>query len=244
MGADVLRWVVCLWVVFASGAFASERSTVPRQMAQQAAPAIVDVICRIGMTNRGSRSRGVLLADGTNDRRSEVIITTGHGVRYYDSAEPRQCWIMDAEGQRHDIISVIRPQGMNSSFEDWAIILTEDAFAQPHWRLPIAWSAADDIGPHPVALIGRDHVATDCTLVQSPRIVDGGERVRVHDCGSRHGLSGAPLITLENGVLSVIGVNVGRVTGFNGQSIAVVFDEGLIASTLEGTLQRARAQSR
>ncbi len=63
----------------------------------------------------------------------------------------------------------------------------------------------------------------------------------MHDCGSRHGLSGAPLLTLENGRLSVIGVNVGRVTGFDGHSIAVVFDEGLIAATLEGTLVRASA---
>ena len=62
---------------------------------------------------------------------------------------------------------------MNSSFDDWAIILTEDDFAHPEWRLPIAWSAADQTSPRPVALIGPGHLATDCTLQQSDRIVDG-----------------------------------------------------------------------
>jgi hypothetical protein len=224
---------------WAASAQASDSLPVPRDVAQTAEHAVVDVICRVGVTNRGSRSRGVLLAGGGEVRRSEVIITTGHGVRYYNSADPRQCWILDATGQRHDIISVIRPQGMNSSFEDWAIILTKDDFAHPEWRLPIAWMSAEQAEPRHVALIGRDHLATDCTLTQSERIMDGGELVRLHNCGSRHGLSGAPLLTLEDGRLSVIGVNVGRVTGFNGQSIAVVFDEGLISTTLEGTLARA-----
>ncbi|WP_421790699.1 hypothetical protein [Hyphobacterium sp.] len=212
---------------------------VPRYLAENATAAVVEVICRFGMTNRGSRSRGVLLAGGGDSRRSEVIITTGHGVRYYNSASPRQCWIVDSEGTEHDIISVIRPTGMNSSFEDWAIILTADDFAHPEWRLPVAWSAAEQTSPRHVALISPDHLATDCLLRQSDRIVDGGERVRIHNCGSRHGLSGAPLITLENGRPAVVGVNAGRVTGFNGASIAVVFNEGLISSTLEGTLSRA-----
>lgn len=226
----------------AASAMATDNMPVPRDVAEGASTSVVDVICRVGMTNRGSRSRGVILAGGSDTRRSEVIITTGHGVRYYNSSQPRQCWIVDANGNQHDIISVIRPQGMNSSFDDWAIILTEDDFAHPEWRLPIAWSAADQTSPRPVALIGPGHLATDCTLQQSDRIVDGGQRVRIHDCGSRHGLSGAPILTLENGRLSVVGVNVGRVTGFNGASIAVVFDEGLIAATVEGTLQRAVAQ--
>ncbi|GJL98249.1 MAG: hypothetical protein DHS20C06_20660 [Hyphobacterium sp.] len=238
----MLRIGVCFLFLWAASAQASDSLPVPREVAQTAEQAVVDVICRVGVTNRGSRSRGALLAGGGDVRRSEVIITTGHGVRYYNSADPRQCWILDATGQRHDIISVIRPQGMNSSFEDWAIILTEDDFAHPEWRLPIAWMTAEQAEPRHVALIGRDHLATDCTLTQSERIMDGGELVRLHNCGSRHGLSGAPLLTLENGRLSVIGVNVGRVTGFNGQSIAVVFDEGLISTTLEGTLARAAAQ--
>ena len=238
----MFRIGVCFLFLWAASAQASDSLPVPRAVAQTAESAVVDVICRVGLTNRGSRSRGVLLAGGGDIRRSEVIITTGHGVRYYNSADPRQCWILDATGQRHDIISVIRPQGMNSSFEDWAIILTEDDFAHPEWRLPIAWMAAGQAEPRHVALIGRDHLSTDCTLTQSERIMDGGELVRLHDCGSRHGLSGAPLLTIENGRLSVIGVNVGRVTGFNGQSIAVVFDDGLISATLEGTLARAAGQ--
>jgi hypothetical protein len=238
----VLRWLGLIWLVCVAAAAGSDSPPVPRQVAETAAASVVDVICRVGTTNRGSRSRGVLLAGGSDARRAEVIITTGHGVRYYNSAEPRQCWIVDAQGRNHDIISVIRPQGMNSSFEDWAIILTQDDFAHPEWRLPIAWSGSDQSGPRHVALIGRDHLATDCTLIRSDRINDGGERVRVHDCGSRHGLSGAPLLTMEDGRLSVIGINAGRVTGFDGQSIAVVFDEGLISSILSGTLERAAAQ--
>lgn len=237
----MFRIGVCLVFLMAAAAQAADSLPVPRQLAENAASSVVDVICRVGLTNRGSRSRGVLVAGGGDVRRSEVIITTGHGVRYYNSADPRQCWIVDAQGQNHDIISVIRPQGMNSSFDDWAIILTEDDFAHPEWRLPIAWMAPDQTSPRHVALLGRDHLATGCTLSRSERIMDGGELVRMHDCGSRHGLSGAPLLTVENGRLSVIGVNVGRVTGFNGQSIAVVFDEGLIAATLQGTLVRASA---
>ncbi|WP_421787731.1 hypothetical protein [Hyphobacterium sp.] len=235
----MFRYGLIVWGLFASVAIAADSGPVPRDIAEEASSSVVDVICRVGNTNRGSRSRGVILAGGSEIRRAEVIITTGHGVRYYNSSQPRQCWIVDADGVSHDIISVIRPQGMNSSFDDWAIILTEDDFAHPEWRLPIAWSAASQSAPRSVALLGRNHLATGCTLRQSDRISDGGERVRIHDCGSRHGLSGAPLLTLENGKLSVIGVNVGRVTGFDGQSIAVVFDEGLIASTVEGTLQRA-----
>jgi len=237
----VLRFFVCVLFFVSASAQATDSFPVPRQLAEDASASVVDVVCRVGLTNRGSRSRGVLVAGGSHDRRSEVIITTGHGVRYYNSADPRQCWILDASGERHDIISVIRPEGMNSSFDDWAIILTEDDFAHPEWRLPIAWGAADQITPRHVALLGRDHLSTDCTLTQSDRLMDGGELVRLHDCGSRHGLSGAPILTLENGRLSVIGVNAGRVTGFNGQSIAVVFDGGLIAATLEGTLDRASA---
>ncbi|WP_420433760.1 hypothetical protein [Hyphobacterium sp.] len=227
------------WMLTVAAALAADGGPVPRAIAENASASVVDVICRVGTSNRGSRSRGVLLAGGGELRRAEVILTTGHGVRYYNSSQPRQCWIVDASGQSHDIISVIRPQGMNSSFEDWAIILTADDFAHPEWRLPIVWSTMGESAPRSVALLGRDHLSTGCTLRQSERISDGGERVRVHDCGSRHGLSGAPLLTLEEGRLSVIGVNVGRVTGFDGQSIAVVFDEGLIGSTVEGTLQRA-----
>ncbi|WP_394692558.1 hypothetical protein [Hyphobacterium sp.] len=240
----MFRIGLCVLFLVTSAAQATDSLPVPRDLAENASASVVDVICRVGVTNRGSRSRGVLVAGGSHERRSEVIITTGHGVRYYNSADPRQCWILDASGQQHDIISVIRPQGMNSSFDDWAIILTEDDFAHPEWRLPIAWMAADQTTPRHVALLGRDHLSTDCTLTQSDRLMDGGELVRLHDCGSRHGLSGAPILTLEEGRLSVIGVNAGRVTGFDGQSIAVVFDGGLIAATLEGTLLRASEGAR
>lgn len=180
----------------------------------QAAAAMVSVYCRIPDTQRAWVSSGVVIRsdDPAGERRGEVVITTAHGVGAYGDPSHDNCFVVGPDGAHYRVIRTFNPPTLSSSWDDWAVVVTDQPFVGPATRLPVREIRAVQ-GEVPVAMVGRDYSNPDCHLERSDRVNDGGRLIYTHTCGSRRGLSGAPIIARVDGEVAVIAINVGRLTG-------------------------------
>tara|TARA_R110002073_G_scaffold187803_5_gene346518 strand:- start:4853 stop:5542 length:690 start_codon:yes stop_codon:yes gene_type:complete len=204
--------------------------------------AMVSIYCRIGDTNRATVSSGVVIKGPTDNRRGEVIVTTGHGVGNYDPTDLRQdCWVALDGGTRYRIHRIANSTDMAGASQDWAVVTTSAPFAEAVVRLPAVTLESIDYGVLPVAMFGRHFSNFDCRLNLNSRIVSDGQRVFLHDCGSERGQSGAPLVARVDGEISVIALNLGRVTNSQDPdaellALALGLDGGFLA-VLDGALR-------
>lgn len=180
----------------------------------RAAAAMVLVYCRIPNTDRAWVSSGVVIRsdEHMSERRGEVVITTAHGVGAYGEGSHDTCFVVGPDGAHYRVIRTFNPPTLASSWEDWAVVVTNQPFAGPATRLPVREIHGVQ-GEVPVAMVGRNFSNPDCHLERSDRVNDGGRLIYTHTCGSRRGLSGAPIIARVDGEVAVIAINVGRLTG-------------------------------
>lgn len=177
----------------------------------RAGAAMVSIYCRIGNTQRAYVSSGVVVrpASAEGERRGEVVITTAHGVGHYGASGRGQCFVVGPDGAHYRILRTFNPPALASSWDDWAVVVTEQPFSGAATRLPVREVPAFS-GEIPVAMVGRGFANPACRLERSDRINDGGRLVYTHDCGSRRGLSGAPILARVDGEVAVVAINVGR----------------------------------
>lgn len=198
-----------------------------------AAEAMVSVYCRIGDSNRATVSSGVVIAGTGDDRRGDVIVTTGHGVGNYGEDIRQDCWVQLDDGVRYRIHRIANSSHMAGASQDWAVVMTDRPITGPVMRLPVVTLESADRGVLNVAMFGRRFSNPDCRLNLNSRMVSDGQRVFLHDCGSERGQSGAPLVARVNGEITVIALNLGRVTNADdpdGESaLALGLDGGFLA---------------
>lgn len=207
-----------------------------------AADAMVSVYCRIDHTNRATVSSGVVVAGTGENRRGDVIVTTGHGVGNYGEDIRQDCWVQLDDGTRYRIHRIANSRSMAGASQDWAVVMTERPIAEPVMRLPVITLESANRGVLRVAMFGRRFSNTDCRLNLNSRMVSDGQRVFLHDCGSERGQSGAPLVARVNGEVTVIALNLGRVTNaddpYGESALALGLDGGFLA-VLDSALRDA-----
>lgn len=203
--------VLCL---AASPARAESWTPLDAPEVNRAAAAMVLVYCRIADTQRAWVSSGVVIRADDDDgrRRGEVVITTAHGVGQYGDGSHDNCFVVGPDGAHYRVIRTFNPPMLASSWEDWAVVVTSQPFNGPAERLPVREIGAVE-GEVSVAMVGRDFANPECRLSRSERVNDGGRLIYTHTCGSRRGLSGAPIVARVDGEVAVIAINVGRLTG-------------------------------
>jgi len=206
-----------------------------------AADAMVSIYCRIGDSNRATVSSGVVVEGPSDNRRGDVVVTTGHGVGNYDAEARRQeCWVVTPSGGRYRIHRIANSQHMGGASHDWAVVTTDRPITETIMRLPVVTLESVDRGVLAVAMFGRHFSNSDCRLNLNSRVVDNGQRVFIHNCGSARGQSGAPLVARVSGQVSVIALNLGRVTNANdlqdNRALALGLDGGFLA-VLDGALR-------
>lgn len=169
---------------------------------------VVRLLCVDGGNGHSYLSRAVLLNVTGPDASHDVLLAARHGV--VGSAGQRECQVFGQDADTGRIIDiVVAPQDPlegNVFSEDWAILRTAGRLPDDIARLQAAGAGSGDEGR--LTMVNR---VTDNRACHVEDIADWDDaRLIVHDCPSRPGLSGSPMVTLIKGVPHVIGLHVGQ----------------------------------
>lgn len=169
---------------------------------------VVRILCEDSANGRSYLSRAVLLAVTGEGADHDVLLAARHGVVGGDG--PRTCRVHGHDGAAARIIDmVIAPQDPredNEFGEDWAILRTAGRLPDDIARLPAAGSGPGGAGR--LTMLNRVNDNRACRVEEMEYWAD--DRLIVHDCPARPGLSGSPMVTLIKGVPHVVGLHVGQ----------------------------------
>lgn len=191
-------------------------------------------------------SRAVLLDIPGHERAGfDVLLASRHGVM--DEDQPRSCQIRGLEEDEGAIARIIAPPDRHEVdfVDDWAVLVTERRLPRDLPRLRAAGFVQPPRGE--IAIVARAAEHHPCQLTEGPDRL-AHEALLFHDCPSRAGLSGTPLVGEIDGEPFVIGVHLGRarLLPANDQSWSVArrlngeFSDALIAVVEEERRRRSR----
>jgi hypothetical protein len=169
---------------------------------------VVRLLCVDAANGYSYLSRAVLLDVTAPDDNHDVLLTARHGV--IGSGGQRDCQVYGQDTEAGAIIDmVIAPQDPredNEFGEDWAILRTAGRLPDEIARLQAAGWESDGQGE--LSMLNRVTDSRACHVERMENWSD--DRLIVHDCPARPGLSGSPMVTLIKGVPHVVGLHVGQ----------------------------------
>jgi hypothetical protein len=182
-----------------------------------ASQGVVQVLCQSGVDGAYFLSRAIVLDLGTTGRPYEVLLTAGHAVM--DSAGDRDCHVRGQDEDVGRVIAIVSsnaPEHVVSDFNnDWAVLRTGDRFDADFPRVRPAVLARGDQGQ--LSLLVKAVEQEACQITAAPAQMED-KRLIFHDCASRPGLSGSPMMTVVDGQSYVVGIHLGRLTMLNENS--------------------------
>jgi len=169
---------------------------------------VVRLLCADAATGHSYVSRAVLLDVSGAGGDHDILLAARHGVT--GRAGERQCRVYGEDEETGQIIEMIlapqNPHEDNEFGEDWAILRTAGRLPADITRLQAAGSGPGMTGG--LTMVNR---VTDNQACRVEQIEDwSDERLIVHSCPSRPGLSGSPMVTMIKGVPHVVGLHVGQ----------------------------------
>lgn len=187
-------------------------------------------------------SRATVLEVGA-DARSDVLVTTAHGLRASTLDVVEECTIL-ARGKEHAIKEVWNAGGSYPE-HDWAVLLTRRIAGEVRrWRvasMETSWLDGLVADKSRVRLVMRyaDAAQSDCRL-------DGwtAQRLLMHTCMTYPGLSGSPLVVGVGSQPVLIALHVGSELRWDGREldfarVARPLDASVIAA-IEAAALRAQ----
>jgi hypothetical protein len=183
---------------------------------------VVQLVCTNEVTGQRYLSRAVVLQLPGFLADYDVLLAARHGVM--DRDIERDCQI---RGERVEIGAITRiststpaANEIGDFSHDWAIIRTRGRLAGPVTRLRAAVYDGPDQGQ--ISMLRTAIAGEPCEITAAPdRIVQ--PTLIFHDCFSRPGLSGSPLLVQIDGEPFVIGLQLGEYIMLNesGQEYSV-----------------------
>jgi hypothetical protein len=170
---------------------------------------VVQLVCQDEASGQRYLSRAAVLSLPGFEAHYDILLATRHAVM--DGNVERNCHIRGERLQVGQITridtSVLTAEEAGDFNLDWAIIRTHGRLSP---RIPrLRAIAFDGEAPGQVSLL-RASVETDpCTVNRGPGPRDEPALI-FHDCFSRPGLSGSPLLVELDGEAFVIGIHIGE----------------------------------
>jgi hypothetical protein len=198
-------------------AFASdevELSALEGAAYSEASEGVVQLLCQSRVDGGYFLSRAIVLDLGQTDRPYEVLLTARHAVM--DSAGSRDCHVRgqdEDDGHVTAIISSNAAENLVNDFNhDWAVLRTGDRFHSSFPRVRAASFNRGNQGQLSMLVKAVDYDA--CQITAAPEQMED-DRLIFHDCNSRPGLSGSPMMAMLDGRSYVVGVHLGHFVMLN-----------------------------
>lgn len=196
---------------------------------------VVQLIC-VNTTQGGYYlSRAVVLDLAELDLPFDILLTARHAV--VDSDGGRDCYVRHHGPEEGHINAMIHsfegPQFDTDFMNDWAVLRTETRLPEGTRRVRAAAYTGEENGQ--LSLLSRGFVYAPCDVTGPPQEMDNPTLI-FHDCHSRPGMSGSPMVTMIDGIPHVVALHVGQIImlGDNFRSYSVarrISDEFLDALT-------------
>ena len=151
-------------------------------------------------------SRAVILDAPGGRGDFDVLLASRHAVA--DAQGLRDCQV-EGRGEAGAIVRIHAPLNPAGEFnEDWAVLVTSGPLGESAARLRAAAPPAGLEGE--VSLVVQASEERACRLGPGPREVEA-DHLLFHDCDTRPGLSGSPIVSRIGGEAYVIGLHLGWV---------------------------------
>ncbi|WP_297736908.1 hypothetical protein [uncultured Maricaulis sp.] len=169
---------------------------------------VVRLFCEDPTNGHAYVSRAVLLDVSGARGDHDVLLAARHGVT--GQGGERQCRVYGEDEETGRIIEMVLapqdPREDNEFGEDWAILRTAGRLPAGITRLQAAGAGPGITGG--LTMVNRVMDNRACRVERIEHWAD--ERLIVHTCPSRPGLSGSPMVTMIKGVPHVVGLHVGQ----------------------------------
>ena len=206
--------------LFSAGARASDEiglDALSDETYRNSRTGVVQLLCENEATGRLYLSRAVVLDLPGFAGRYDILLATRHAVMAGDVE--RNCHV---RGERLSFGRITRivtsapaANELGDFSQDWAIIRTRSRLAATTTRLRAA--ALDDAGHGEISMLRAAVAGDPCEITPAPdQIVEPS--LIFHDCRSRPGISGSPLLVSIAGQPYVIGIQLGQYVMLNEHS--------------------------
>jgi len=148
----------------------------------------------------------------------ELLIATRHAVGDFQSIGSLDCWVRGPEGRHYDIEQIHYSDSIPDVDHDWLVIRTSRPFPRNAVRLRVASTHIASRDLPEIALIQQNRNAPNCNILAETDIFYSDGALFAHDCHTRPGLSGSPIMVASDGNSVVIGFHIGRLMEYSGGS--------------------------
>lgn len=171
------------------------------------APGTLAIICPTGIEGERFVSRGFAIA-GQSSARFDIVLAARHGSGDVRDGDFSDCQVRAAGGEYVEISASRQSAVYRDEGDDWIILRTAGPLPSSILRygLARARSGADDL---PDVAVLSSGLGADCH-VRDEDVHSGQGRLFAHDCDTRPGISGSPIVVLLDGELTAIGIHIGR----------------------------------
>ena len=170
---------------------------------------VLQLLCRDPLTGQHFLSRVVVLQNPDPDADTDILLGTRHAL--FASGRQRDCRVRGVPEEVGHItgVSAGKPvSGDATDFShDWAILQTRERLPEGVRRLRVLAASGEAHGA--LTFLRRPVDGEHCRLPAGPLHLSDPALI-FHDCASRAGLSGTPLVTQINGEAYIVALHVGR----------------------------------
>ncbi|MDG1418639.1 MAG: hypothetical protein P8P99_12625 [Maricaulis sp.] len=171
---------------------------------------VVQLMCANAADGGYYLSRAVVLDLPELDLPFDILLTARHAV--VDDDGSRNCFLRSFGPELGQINAMIHsfagPQFDTDFMNDWAVLRTETRLPEGTPRVRAAAYSGQEDGQ--LSLLSRGLAYAPCDVTGAPTEMDNPTLI-FHDCDSRPGISGSPLVTMIDGTPHVVALHVGQI---------------------------------
>lgn len=172
----------------------------------------VAVICPADAISRYI-SRGIAIQHGETDR-FDLVLAARHAAGEAAHPDFTTCQVRGTGGALQPVIAARMAPAYTGQSDDWVVLRTRAALPRDLTRIGLAdWGFDAALMPQ-IALLAT-YPRFDCTIQALQDLTLPEDALFAHDCPSRPGLSGAPIVVMADGELTAIGFHLGQLTELN-----------------------------
>jgi len=176
---------------------------------------LVDLVCPLPDSSDRFVSQAFAV-ELTDAHGFEILVATRHGAGGLQAIDNAQCWIRGPRGENYAIADVRYSRSNATEDHDWLVLRTSESFGTNMQRLTLARLQVSVDHLPGITLVRQNHPATVCQVLSQTEIIHNDGSLFAHDCRTRPGLSGSPIMIANDGSGVVIGFHIGRVTEYSG----------------------------
>ncbi|GJL98248.1 MAG: hypothetical protein DHS20C06_20650 [Hyphobacterium sp.] len=169
----------------------------------------VAIVCPADAVSRYV-SRGIAIQH-RGDSRFDIILAARHAAGDTTRPDFTACSVRGSGGILQPVTAARMAPSYAGRSDDWVVLRTRAALPPDLTRIGLAGWTFDDATLPRIALLATNP-RFDCAIQTSQDYSIPTDTLFAHDCPSRPGLSGAPIVVMVDGELTAVGFHLGQLT--------------------------------